>query len=146
MRLGPAAVYTAGLYLGGKASTPEAVYAASGPKRLHISMLRDIDANEFGKMFTDGMQKNTSPQEFGRAIPGTLMLADLFAQRKKLATGDYFYVDFTPGQGTQVVINGKPAGEPIKEPEFFNTLVKIWLGKNPADWQLKDALLGLPKG
>lgn len=138
-------VYTAGLYLGGKAATPEAVYAAAGPKRLHISMLRDIEANEFGKMFTDGMQKNASREEFGKAIPGTLALAELFASRKKLATGDYFYVDYTPGLGTQVLINGKPAGDPIKEPEFFNTLIKIWLGKNPADWQLKDALLGQPK-
>ncbi len=29
-----------------------------------------------------------------------------------------------------------------KEPEFFNALLGIWLGKSPADAQLKDALLG----
>ena len=36
----------------------------------------------------------------------------------------------------------KAAGEPIKEPEFFTALMKIWLGKSPADAQLKNALLG----
>ena len=43
---------------------------------------------------------------------------------------------------TTVVVNGKAQGEPIKEPEFFTALMKIWLGKSPADAQLKAALLG----
>jgi hypothetical protein len=139
-------VYTAGLYLGSKAATPEAVYTAGGPKRLHISMLRDIDANELGKLFTDGMQKNASREEFGKSIPGTLKLAEMFATKKRLAAGDYFTVDYIPGTGTIISINGKPAADPIVEPVFFTALMKIWLGANPADWQLKDALLGQPKG
>ena len=139
-------VYTAGLYLGTKASTPDAVYTAAGPKRMHIAMLRDIDANELGKLFTDGMQKNTSREEFGKSIPGTLKLAEMFAAKKRLAAGDSFYVDYIPGTGTIISINGKPAAEPILEPVFFTALMKIWLGANPADWQLKDVLLGQPKG
>jgi hypothetical protein len=38
--------------------------------------------------------------------------------------------------------HGKPEGQPIKEPEFYSALMKIWFGKSPADAQLKDALLG----
>ncbi len=34
--------------------------------------------------------------------------------------------------------------DPIPEPEFFNGLLRIWLGKSPADHLLKDALLGKP--
>ncbi|MBQ0960531.1 chalcone isomerase family protein [Ideonella sp. 4Y11] len=136
-------VYTAGLYLGRPATTPEAVYTTPGPRRLHIVMLREIDANELGKLFTQGMEKNASRQEFAKSIPGTLKLAELFARKKKLAAGDSFSVDFLPGQGTVVVVNGKPEIEPIKEPEFFNVLMSIWLGQAPADAGLKDALLGL---
>lgn len=139
-------VYTAGLYLGAKAATPEAVYAAPGAKRMHIAMLRDIDANELGKLFTDGMQKNASREEFGKSIPGTLKLAELFAAKKRLVAGDAFTVDYVPGTGTVISINGKPASDPIAEPVFFTALMKIWLGPNPADWQLKDALLGQSKG
>lgn len=139
-------VYTAGLYLGAKAATPEAVYAAPGAKRMHIAMLRDIDANELGKLFTDGMQKNASREEFGKSIPGTLKLAELFAAKKRLVAGDAFTVDYLPGTGTVISINGKPASDPIAEPVFFIALMKIWLGPNPADWQLKDALLGQSKG
>ena len=135
-------VYTAGLYLGTKVGTPEEVFAAPGPKRMHIVMLRDIDANELGKLFTRGMQDNAPREEFSKSIAGTLRMSDIFSAKKKLAAGEYFYIDWVPGQGTTVVINGKAAGEPIKEPEFFTALLKIWLGKAPADAQLKNALLG----
>jgi hypothetical protein len=135
-------VYTAGLYLGTKVGTPEEVYAAPGPKRMHIVMLRDIDANELGKLFTRGMQDNAPREEFSKSIAGTMRMSDIFSAKKKLVAGEYFYIDWVPGQGTTVVINGKAAGEPIKEPEFFTALMKIWLGKSPADAQLKNALLG----
>jgi Chalcone isomerase-like len=135
-------VYTAGLYLGSKAATPEAVLAAPGPKRMHIVMLRDIDANELGKLFTRGMQDNAPREEFSKSIAGTLRMADLFSAKKKLAAGESFSVDYVPGQGTTVLINGKASIEPIKEPEFFSALIKIWLGHSPADAQLKEALLG----
>jgi Chalcone isomerase-like len=138
-------VYAAALYLPAKASTPDAVYGGAGAKRMHVVMLRDIDANELGKLFTDGMQKNATREEFGKSIPGTLQLAEIFAAKKKLFAGDTFFIDYTPGSGTVVSINGKPAGEPIKEPVFFTALMKIWLGSSPADWQLKEALLGQSK-
>ena len=136
-------VYTAGLYLGGKAATPEAVLAAPGPKRLHVVMLRDIDANELGRLFTRGMQDNAPREEFSKSIPGTIRMSDIFSAKKRLVAGENFSVDWVPGSGTTVLVNGKAQGEPIKEPEFFTALLRIWLGPNPADALLKDALLGL---
>ena len=135
-------VYTAGLYLGAKAATAEAVQAAPGPRRMHVVMLRDIDANELGRLFTRGMQDNSTREEFGKSITGTLRLADIFSARKKLLAGDNFSVDWVPGIGTTILVNGKPQGEPVKEPEFYNALLRIWLGPNPAERALKDALLG----
>ena len=137
-------VYTAGLYLGEKAGTPEAVLAAKGPVRLHVVMLRDIDANELGKLFTRGMQDNSPREEFIQMIPGTIRMGEIFAAKKRLLTGESFSVDWVPHAGTTVVVNGKAMGEPIRERAFFNGLLRIWLGKTPADHQLKDALLGKP--
>jgi len=135
-------VYTAGLYMTHKAATAEQALATPGPKRVHIVMLRDIDANELGRLFTRGMQDNASKEDFSKSIPGTIKMADIFSSRKKLNAGDSFSVDFVPGQGTTVLVNGKATAEPIKEPEFFTALLRIWLGPNPADGALKDALLG----
>lgn len=135
-------VYTAGLYLSGPAATPEAVLAVPGPKRLHVVMLREIDANELGKLFTRGMQDNAPKETFSKSIPGTLRMADIFSTRKKLVAGDSFSVDWNPGAGTTVLVNGETQGAPIREPEFFAALLSIWLGPHPADAQLKEALLG----
>lgn len=136
-------VYTAGLYLPAKADSAEQVLAMPGPKRLHIVMLREIDSNTLGKLFTRGMEDNSSRAEFGKAIPGTLKLSELFAAKKKLVAGEHFSVEYTPGQGTMILVNGQPGlSEPIKEPEFFQSLLKIWLGPKPADDLLKSALLG----
>ncbi len=137
-------VYAAGLYLAGKAATPEAVLSAPGPKRLHIVMLRDIDANELGKLFTRGMQDNAPREDFVKSIPGTIRMGEIFAAKKKLSAGEHFSVEFLPGKGTTVLVNGRAAAEPIREPEFFGSLLSIWLGKAPADASLKESLLGRP--
>jgi len=135
-------VYTAGLYLGQKAGTPEEVLAATGPKRMTITMLRDIEANELGKLFTRGVEDNSPRSEFAQLVPGLLRMGQMFADQKVLKTGDTFTIDWLPGTGTVITVRGVAQGEPIKEVAFFNALMRIWLGPAPADWKLKDALLG----
>jgi hypothetical protein len=135
-------VYTAGLYLATPASTAEAALAAAGPKRLHIVMLRDINATELGKLFTRGMEDNSSRADFVRSINGTLRLAEMFSAKRRLAAGEHFSVEWWPGKGTQILVNGRPQGAPIVEPEFFQALMRIWLGPHPADALLKERLLG----
>ena len=135
-------VYAAGLYLEKKASTPAEVYALRGPKRISVTMLRDIDSTELGKLFSRGMEDNMDKAAFSKLIPGVLRMSQIFSEHKKLMAGEQFVVDWLPGTGTQVTVKGVPQGEPFKEPEFFNALLGIWLGSQPADWKLKDALLG----
>lgn len=135
-------VYTAGLYLGKKASTTEEVLAVPGAKRMAITMLRDIDANELGKLFTRGVEDNSPKSEMLQLIPGLVRMGQMFADQKQLKAGDVFTVDWVPGTGTVISVKGVPQGDPIKEQAFFNALMRIWLGPNPADWKLKDALLG----
>jgi Chalcone isomerase-like len=135
-------VYAAGLYIGKKAATPEAVAAVPGAKRISITMLRDIDAGELGKLFSRGIEDNMPKSEFSKLIPAILRMSQLFSDYKNLKTGDSFTIDWVPGSGTVISIKGKPYGEPFKEPEFYNALTRIWLGPQPADWKLKEALLG----
>ena len=137
-------VYAAGLYLEKKAATPAEVAALRGPKHLSITMLRDIDSAELGKLFSRGMEDNMDKAQFSRLIPGVLRMGQIFSAHKKLVAGDRFTVDWIPGTGTVITVKGQPQGEPFKEPEFFDALLGIWLGNQPADWKLKDALLGKP--
>ncbi len=135
-------VYAAGLYLPKTAHTADEVAAQPGAKRMSITMLRDIDSNELGKLFTRGVEDNMPRTQFAKLVPGLIRMSDIFSSHKKLVAGDVFTIDWVPGQGTLISVKGQPQGEPFKEPEFFNALLGIWLGKAPADHLLKEALLG----
>ena len=135
-------VYAAGLYLGKKAGTPEEVFATPGSKRMSITLLREIDSNELGKAFTKGFEENSPKNEMSKLIPGLIKMGQIFSDQKKMVAGENFTIDWIPGTGTIITVKGKQQGEPFKEPEFYAALMRIWLGPNPADFKLKDALLG----
>src|SRR6218665_1527 len=136
-------VYTAGLYMTRKANSLEDILKTPGPKRMSITMLREIDAAELGKLFSRGMEDNMDRAAFAQLIPGILRMSQIFSDHKRLYPGENFLVDWIPGQGMLITVKGKPQGAPFKEPEFFGALLSIWLGKSPADWQLKNALLDI---
>lgn len=138
-------VYTAGLYVEKPASTPDALLDQPGPKRMTITMLRDIDSAELGKLFSRGMEDNMEKGGFAKLIPGVMRMSQVFTNHKVLKAGENFVLDWIPGTGTVLTVKGQVEGEPFKEPEFFEALMRIWLGPKPADWQLKDALLGIKK-
>jgi hypothetical protein len=137
-------VYAAGLYLSRKAGTMEEVLAAPGAKRMTITMLRDIDSSELGKLFSRGIEDNMDKASFSKLIPGVMRMSQIFSDNKKLNAGENFAIDWIPGTGTVITLRGVQQGEPFKEPEFYNALLRIWLGPAPADWKLKEALLGKP--
>ena len=134
-------VYAAGLYVGKKVATPEEFFAAPGPKRMSITMLREVDSNELGKSFTKGFEDNSSKSEMSKLIPGLIKMGQIFSDQKKMVPGENFTIDWIPGTGTVISVKGKAQGEPFKEVEFYNALMRIWLGSVPADFKLKDALL-----
>jgi len=138
-------VYTAGLYLGKKTDDIDTALNSNVPKRLHLTMLREVDAAELGRLFTKGMEQNATREEFGKAINGVLRVGEIFSGRKGLAVGEHFSVDYIPGTGSVIQLNGKVQGTPIREPEFYSAFLRIWLGKSPADQALKEALMGVKR-
>jgi hypothetical protein len=136
-------VYAAGLYVDRKIGSLEELIKAPGPKRMSITMLRDIDAGELGKLFARGMEDNMDRAAFAKLIPGILRMSQIFSDYKKLNAGDDFTLDWLPGKGLLLSVKGKVQGEPFREPEFFTALMAIWLGHSPADWKLKNELLDL---
>jgi hypothetical protein len=139
-------VYAAGLYLPRKAGATEDILAMPGAKRVVVTTLREIDSSELGKLFARGMEDNMDRSSFSRLVPGVMRMSQIFSDHKKLGAGETFMLDWIPGTGTVVTVKGVQQGEPFREPEFFNALLRIWIGPVPADWKLKDALLGRPAG
>lgn len=135
-------VYAAGLYLTEKKSTVPEVLAVGGPRRVAITMLREVSSEDFGKAFTDGLNANTAKEERNKILPQIMKFGEVFAQTPTLKKGDQLSLDWVPNEGTQCYLNGKKIGELMPDVAFYNAVLRIWLGDHPADSSLKPALLG----
>jgi len=140
---GPFKVYVGDLYTTRRVSSLDDLIAAPGPKRLSMTFLRDINSAEFGKLLTRGMEDNVSKQELSKIIPGMFKMGDIFAANKSFAPGDVCSLEWDPAKGLSVYAKGKLQAEPFKDPAFYRALMSIWFGNTPADWKLKDELLGV---
>ena len=139
-------VYAIGLYLPEKKTVVTEVIAATGPKRIAIHMLRDVDADQFSGALADGIRDNHPEAEAKKLEPRVKQLAAIMLDMKEAKTGMRITLDWIPGAGTQVTVQGKPAGAPISGEDFYSALLKIWLGENPVQPDVKKALLGDMRG
>lgn len=139
-------LYTAGLYLQQKATTPEQALQAQGAKQVRVVMLREINSREFGELLSKGLVGNSSDEELSNLIPEIMDLGTLISERGKLRPGDSFVIDWSASQGTTIRVNQrssrKPAIEVFAKPDLIGAIMRIWLGPQPADADLKAALLG----
>jgi hypothetical protein len=132
-------VYAIGLYVSDRKADP---IAQGGSKRVAIRMLRNVDADDLAKALVDGMRPNHDEATMKSLEPRIAQLNAIMAGIKEAKKGMAIDLDWHPGGGTQVTIDGKPAGQPIEGEDFYRALLRIWLGDKPVQDDLKKALLG----
>ena len=135
-------VYVAALYLPQKRNTSNDIGALKGPKRIHLSVMRDINSNDFSKALLAGMRANLSSAEQQKHFESLLKLGQIFGQIPSLKKGESITVDSIPGTGTMILVNNKRVGEVFQDDTFFQALLQIWIGPKPIDDSLKPVLLG----
>ena len=135
-------VYAIGLYLPERKAVAADAIGATGPKRVTIHMLRDVDADQFGGALADGMKDNVSEAEMKVFEPRMKQLVGTMLEMKQAKKGMRINLDWLPTAGTQVTVDGKLAGAPIAGEDFYRALLKVWLGDRPVQADLKKALLG----
>lgn len=135
-------VYDIALYTTKRVGSAEELLTLPGPKRLSFTALREIPGTDLGQAFIKGLQANASKEQVQKHLGSTTRLIEIFSGQSKLMPNDSFAMDYVPGVGTTFYILGKPQGSPVGDAEFFNMVLKIWIGSSPVDLLLKDALLG----
>ena len=134
-------VYVGALYLVEKKHTATAILADPGQKRMSIHLLRDLSGNQLQEAFNKGLSANNTPNEL-IAMEGEIKeFLSIFRLTGEIAKGGLVTLDFIPGEGTRIRVNGEVKGR-IAGAEFSHALLKIWLGEDPADEDLKQHLLG----
>jgi len=135
-------VYVAGLYVPQKANNTAALLAQKGPRRVAITMLRNVDADTFASALVDGLKNNHTEAQFTGFKAQIDALSASLKAAGEAKKGDLIHLDFAPDTGTRVVVNGKPQGSAIAGEDFYTAVLRIWLGDKPADGDLKKGLLG----
>jgi hypothetical protein len=134
-------VYVGALYLQQKTGATAAVLSDTGPKRVAMHMMRDLTSEQLFSALNDGLKNNHSAGDLAKLEPQVKQLEGIFAALKAAKNGDVILLDYLPGAGTRVTVNGEARGTMPGE-EFYRALLRVWLGDQPADGALKKAMLG----
>jgi len=132
-------IYVGALYLKDQARTTDAALKSSSNNRLRMVFLYDqVEKQKLVNGWNDGFENNLSKTELTTLKSKITDFNHLFDTVNK---GDTIDLDYIKGKGTHVYYNSKLRG--VIEGKAFNAaLLKIWLGEEPADDDLKQAMLG----
>jgi hypothetical protein len=138
-------VYVAGLYLPVRAATAQEAIEAKGPKRIILVMLRDATAQQFVDSIDAGLRANNSEGEIAAVKAQTEELMAMIRAVGEAKKGMRIVLDYVPREGTTLFVDGVAQGKPMAGRAFNQALLRIWLGEDPVQPDLKEALLGGPQ-
>ncbi len=132
-------VYIGALYLPAKQTTVTTILQNNTPRRIMMYCLyHEIDKDKLVDAWNEGFNENNNEQTLKQLRNRLDEFNKLFPALHK---GDIVYLDYVPGKGTTLSFNGKSLGT-ISGEDFNIALLKVWLGEEPADSDLKAAMLG----
>jgi len=135
-------VYALGLYVSRKSADASQVISQTGAKRVRIVTLRGVGADMFIDGLTKGLEKNHAGAELAALKPRIDQFAATLKNMGELAQGSTVTLDLMPGGATHVAVNGNAVGRDIAGEDFYQALLRIWLGNSPAQDSLKEEILG----
>ncbi|MFC1826782.1 chalcone isomerase family protein [Thermodesulfobacteriota bacterium] len=132
-------VYVGSLYLSAKQTTVDNILADPGAKSIVMNFLyKEVSTKKLVDGWNKGFTDNSSSKELKALQERINQFNSLFTTVYK---GDEIRLDYLPGEGTQVRLNGTLKGS-VPGEDFYRALLKIWLGSKPADDGLMKAWLG----
>ncbi|VAW52892.1 FIG026291: Hypothetical periplasmic protein [hydrothermal vent metagenome] len=133
-------IYVGALYTELKIKSRDAAQKLKGPKRVVMHMVYDkVEREKITNGWNEGFDENNGDEQLKQLQARLKTFNTFFPDLKK---GDVLFFDFIPATGTRVTINGKVKGV-IEGADFYSALLDVWLGKKPADDDLKEAMLGV---
>jgi hypothetical protein len=133
------------LYLQQKCHTLDCIYHLNGPKRIQLSVLRDLSGAIIAKYFISDFKLVTTDAEFKQLITEVGQIGDLYGRLGEVKKGDISIIDWVPGKGIRCTFNGKVMAvngvEYMNSPLMYEVLLRMYLGARAAS-DYREALLG----
>ena len=131
-------IYIGALYLKSKTQDANAAINAEGNKRVLMHFLySEVSQEKLVAAWNEGFENNQSKADMEKLLARLTAFNAMFATAVK---GDEIVIDFVADE-TSVAINGDSKGA-IQGKDFQQALLQVWLGKKPADDDLKEGMLG----
>ena len=107
---------------------------------MHV-LIEELTAKELIASLNDAIAANHIPAEIALIEMRLRELNRMMGSIGVLKRGGIVHIDFLPGKGTRISVNGE---EKLLIPgdDFFTALLRIWIGPKPVDGRLRDAMLG----
>lgn len=134
--------YVIALYLPAKAGDAAAVLASKGAKRIAITLVKDVSGDTFADALAKGVENNSSEAEMAAVKDRLKQWTDTVIALGEVKAGSIILIDWLPEKGTQLSINGQAKGKEIAGEDFYKALLRVWLGKDPVQDDIKLGLLG----
>jgi hypothetical protein len=130
-------VYVAGLYLETPSHDPGEIIANDGVRRLVLHMTHDAPKTRLIDEFRDGLESNSEKQ-----LPALKVRLDRFlAALPDVVEGQALTLTYVPGEGTRLEMPGGKQ-HTVEGKDFADALLRMWIGPEPLDTDLKTRLLG----
>ena len=132
-----AKVYVAALYVETPSQDAATLVSSTQIKSMRLHMLRSVEGSKISGAIEEGFENN-SKDAMPQLKPRLDQLAKMLPDVKE---GDEIDLTFVPDKGTQVSVRGTATGT-IEGRDFADALFSVWLGPNPVQEDLKQALSG----
>jgi hypothetical protein len=134
-------IYVGALYLPQKQTSADAIIAGEHERRVALHMLRGVSSKTLFGAFDKAIRKNHTSAELIVLDEQLRQMEQIFAAIADVKPADVIMLDYLPGSGTRITVNDMARGT-IAGKEFYRALLKIWLGNNPVQQELKKGMLG----
>lgn len=129
-------IYVAALYLPSHITTTRVLEDI--PRRIDFHYRRGFTAAQLVEATNATITRGMSPEAAKTIQPALTAFNALYQAVKE---GDVMTIDYVPGSGTGMRLNGILLGT-VPGAEFARALFAIWIGDQAVDEDLKSALLG----
>lgn len=131
-------VYVGALYLTSRSRDAQAIVASDEPRAVRMAFLRDVDRDKILDAFKEGFENNSKAQ-LAALLPKLELLRP--AIPAEIKERQVLSVVYEPGKGSTVGVEGGKEVT-VEGKDFADALFRNWLGKEPADSDLKEGMLG----
>lgn len=133
-------IYVAALYLPERRHSALAILEQDTPHRLQLTLLRDVSTHQNLDALKKGLIDNNGPEDLAAIQPAVERFLSYIQSLGEVPEGSTIQIDYFPGT-TRVSLNGRVLGS-VPGKAFNRALLRIWLGDDPVQSSLKEALLG----